>query len=226
MVEAGANEVGEDVIVQALEAGHAAIKSIVAVIDEMAAEIGKAKVPVAEKAIDPALVQRGRGEDVRPARRGDAHQGQARQLRPGRRGHRRYLARLHRGGGREEGGGEEGHQGTEGEGAARRDPRSRRSASTAARSTRSARSGPRSAWSPGRTARRSSRAARPRRSCPRRWAPPTISRRSRRSTARSTSGSCCTTTSRPSRSARWRSCGAPAAARSVTARLPSARWRR
>jgi polyribonucleotide nucleotidyltransferase len=56
MVEAGANEVGEDVIVQALEAGHAAIKSIVAVIDEMAAEIGKKKVQVAEKAIDPALV--------------------------------------------------------------------------------------------------------------------------------------------------------------------------
>ncbi len=56
MVEAGANEVGEDVIVQALEAGHAAIKSIVAVIDEMAVEIGKKKVQVAEKAIDPALV--------------------------------------------------------------------------------------------------------------------------------------------------------------------------
>jgi polyribonucleotide nucleotidyltransferase len=56
MVEAGANEVGEDVIVQALEAGHAAIKSIVAVIDGMAAQIGKKKVQVVEKAADPALV--------------------------------------------------------------------------------------------------------------------------------------------------------------------------
>jgi len=56
MVEAGAKEVSEDVIVRALEAGHDAIKAIVAMIDEMKAEIGKAKVPVTEKAIDPAIV--------------------------------------------------------------------------------------------------------------------------------------------------------------------------
>jgi len=56
MVEAGAKEVGEDVIVQALQAGHDAIRSIVAMIDEMAAGIGKKKVHVTEKAVDPAVV--------------------------------------------------------------------------------------------------------------------------------------------------------------------------
>ncbi len=57
MVEAGAKEVGEDIIVQALEAGHAAIKSIVAMIDAMAKDVGKAKRQVAAKAIDPAIVR-------------------------------------------------------------------------------------------------------------------------------------------------------------------------
>jgi polyribonucleotide nucleotidyltransferase len=56
MVEAGAKEVSEDVIVRALEAGHDAIKAIVGVIDEMKAETGKAKVPVAETTTDAALV--------------------------------------------------------------------------------------------------------------------------------------------------------------------------
>jgi polyribonucleotide nucleotidyltransferase len=57
MVEAGAREVTEDVIVQALEAGHEAIRSIVAMIDEMAKEVGKAKRQVAAKAIDAAIVR-------------------------------------------------------------------------------------------------------------------------------------------------------------------------
>ncbi len=51
MVEAGAKEVGEDVIVQALEAGHAAIRQIVAFIDDMAREAGKPKRAVTAKAI-------------------------------------------------------------------------------------------------------------------------------------------------------------------------------
>jgi polyribonucleotide nucleotidyltransferase len=51
MVEAGAKEVSEEIVVRALEAGHAAIKSIVAMIDEMAAKVGKPKVVVAAKAI-------------------------------------------------------------------------------------------------------------------------------------------------------------------------------
>ena len=52
MVEAGAKEVGEDIIVRALEAGHDAIRSIVAMIDEMAKDVGKGKLAVADKAID------------------------------------------------------------------------------------------------------------------------------------------------------------------------------
>src|SRR5438477_8794369 len=43
MVEAGAKEVSEEEVVQALEAGHTAIKKIVATIDDLAKEAGKAK---------------------------------------------------------------------------------------------------------------------------------------------------------------------------------------
>jgi polyribonucleotide nucleotidyltransferase len=52
MVEAGAKEVAEDIIVRALAAGHDAIRSIVAMIDEMAKDVGKAKLAVAEKTVD------------------------------------------------------------------------------------------------------------------------------------------------------------------------------
>jgi polyribonucleotide nucleotidyltransferase len=51
MVEAGAKEVSEDQVVQALETAHAAIKQIVAVIDDMAREAGKKKVAVEKKEI-------------------------------------------------------------------------------------------------------------------------------------------------------------------------------
>jgi len=54
-------------------------------IDEMRAEIGKPKREAPEKAIDPAIAGESR-RDVRPARRRNAHQGQAGQLREGRRG--------------------------------------------------------------------------------------------------------------------------------------------
>ena len=43
MVEAGANEIAEDIMVAALEFGHAAIQPIISVIDQMTAEIGKTK---------------------------------------------------------------------------------------------------------------------------------------------------------------------------------------
>src|SRR5512134_1006483 len=46
MVEAGAKEVPEEEVVQALERAHAAIREIVAGIDTLAAEIGKKKVEV------------------------------------------------------------------------------------------------------------------------------------------------------------------------------------
>ncbi len=51
MVEAGAKEVGEEDIVQALDAGHTAIKQIVDAIDDLAREAGKPKLTVQKKAI-------------------------------------------------------------------------------------------------------------------------------------------------------------------------------
>src|SRR5258705_6205679 len=51
MVEAGAKEVTEEQVVEALEAAHAAIKRIVAVIDDLAKEAGKKKQQVSKKVI-------------------------------------------------------------------------------------------------------------------------------------------------------------------------------
>ena len=51
MVEAGAKEVTEEQVVGALEAAHAAIKQIVAVIDDLAKAAGKKKLAVAKKEI-------------------------------------------------------------------------------------------------------------------------------------------------------------------------------
>src|SRR6202171_361609 len=49
MVEAGAKEVTEEQVVEALDTAHAAIKQIVAVIDDLAKEAGKKKLVVAKK---------------------------------------------------------------------------------------------------------------------------------------------------------------------------------
>jgi polyribonucleotide nucleotidyltransferase len=51
MVEAGAKQVSEDEMVEALERAHAAIKEIVAGIDALASEAGKEKIQVAVKEI-------------------------------------------------------------------------------------------------------------------------------------------------------------------------------
>jgi polyribonucleotide nucleotidyltransferase len=51
MVEAGAKEVTEEEVVEALDAAHAAIKQIVAAIDDLASEVGRKKVEVARKEI-------------------------------------------------------------------------------------------------------------------------------------------------------------------------------
>src|SRR5258707_937382 len=51
MVEAGAKEVSEEQVVEALNAAHAAIKQIVATIEDLAKEAGKPKVKVAKKEI-------------------------------------------------------------------------------------------------------------------------------------------------------------------------------
>ena len=57
MVEAGANEVREDAMLGALEAGHAAIRDIIDAIEEMAAAVGKQKIAVESRAIDEAVRQ-------------------------------------------------------------------------------------------------------------------------------------------------------------------------
>src|SRR5262249_109184 len=51
MVEAGAKEVSEAQVIGALEAAHAAIKHIIAGIDELKAVTGKKKLPVETKEI-------------------------------------------------------------------------------------------------------------------------------------------------------------------------------
>jgi polyribonucleotide nucleotidyltransferase len=51
MVEAGAKEVTEEQVVEALNAAHAAIRQIVATIDDLAGESGKAKIRVSKKEI-------------------------------------------------------------------------------------------------------------------------------------------------------------------------------
>jgi len=51
MVEAGAREVSEEVVIEALEIAHTAIKQIVAVIDDLAAAAGKPKLPIPAKEI-------------------------------------------------------------------------------------------------------------------------------------------------------------------------------
>ena len=62
MVEAGAKEVTEEQVVGALEAAHEAIKLLVAAIDEMAKEVGKAKKSVAVKTVDPAFASEVEGK--------------------------------------------------------------------------------------------------------------------------------------------------------------------
>jgi polyribonucleotide nucleotidyltransferase len=55
MVESGANEVTEEQMITALETAHAAIKEIVATIDDLAKAVNKAKVSVTAKTIDANL---------------------------------------------------------------------------------------------------------------------------------------------------------------------------
>jgi polyribonucleotide nucleotidyltransferase len=55
MVEAGAKEVSEEEMVQALEHAHAAIKEIIAGIDALAASLGKKKTEVSVRAIDASF---------------------------------------------------------------------------------------------------------------------------------------------------------------------------
>ncbi len=57
MIEAGANEVSEDVMFTAIKKAHAEIKEIIAFIESIRAEIGKEKVPFESKEVDAELFE-------------------------------------------------------------------------------------------------------------------------------------------------------------------------
>jgi polyribonucleotide nucleotidyltransferase len=58
MVESGSDEIAEDVIVDAIALAHEAIQPLIDVQEKMAAEVGKAKVSVGLKSIDPSIVEK------------------------------------------------------------------------------------------------------------------------------------------------------------------------
>ena len=96
MVEAGANEVSEEEVIQALEVAHAAIKQICAAIDVMAKEAGRTKVAKPVVTVDETFHQALEAAALATSQRGHAHQGQDRELRhggQGREGHHRRVAR-------------------------------------------------------------------------------------------------------------------------------------
>ena len=68
MVEAGANELSEATMLQALELAHAEIKKIVAKIDELAKKVGNKKREVKAEHIDPALAAQVKAMVAQPIR--------------------------------------------------------------------------------------------------------------------------------------------------------------
>lgn len=62
MMEGEANEVAEDIIVDAIKFGLEAVRPVIELQDKMRAEVGKAKRPVAEVAPDDELIARVRAE--------------------------------------------------------------------------------------------------------------------------------------------------------------------
>ena len=58
MVESGSDEIAEDVIVDAIALAHESIQPLIDVQEKMAAEVGKAKVSVDLKSIDPSIVEK------------------------------------------------------------------------------------------------------------------------------------------------------------------------
>jgi polyribonucleotide nucleotidyltransferase len=68
MVEAGANELSEATMLQALELAHAEIKKIVAKIDELAKKVGNKKREVKAEQIDPALAAQVKAMVAQPIR--------------------------------------------------------------------------------------------------------------------------------------------------------------
>ena len=204
MVEAGAKEVTEEQVVEALETAHAAIKQIVA-DDRRPREGGRQEEARRSptKEIGHDFYREVEEKVFVPLDRGDADPRQARELRDAStRCSRISSPSIPEGEVERKAEAKADLQGAEGKGPARRSARRTACGSTAASSTRCGRSGSRPASCRARTARRCSRAARRRRSSPARSAPPTMRRRSRASRARRGRASCSTTTSRRSRSAR------------------------
>jgi polyribonucleotide nucleotidyltransferase len=57
MVEAGANEVSEELMVEALMRGHEAMQDVIRIQQQMQTEIGKPKFPIIVSPADPAILQ-------------------------------------------------------------------------------------------------------------------------------------------------------------------------
>ena len=66
MVEAGANEVSEEEVIHALEVAHAAIKQICEMIDALAKEAGRKKLPKPEVKVDAAFQSLIEGKALKP----------------------------------------------------------------------------------------------------------------------------------------------------------------
>jgi len=116
MVEAGAREVTEAQVVEALETAHAAIRKIAAAIDDLAREAGKSKVKIQKKEIGHDFYREVEEKVLVPLTEADPRQ--ARELRPRRSGARRAGGRHSRGRGRAPARGEADLQGSQGEGLA------------------------------------------------------------------------------------------------------------
>ncbi len=78
MVEAGANEIPEAEILDALDIAHAEIKKLCALQRDLAAKVGKEKKVFETIQVDPAVLDAIRASHGAAARRGDAGRGQAR----------------------------------------------------------------------------------------------------------------------------------------------------
>jgi polyribonucleotide nucleotidyltransferase len=228
MVEAGASEISEAEILDALDIAHDNIKKLCALQRELAEKAGKPKMEVVEPKVDEALL-----EQIK-ASHGDALD-TATQVED--KLERQNACKLVEEQVLEQYAGDPDAE----------DFGEKRAAAQMAfdklekaiirqriavekkrpdgrKATRSARSTSRSASPRARTARRCSRAARRRPSAWSLWARCARRCASTRSACRRPSSTGTTTTSRPSRSGRPGSCAVPSAATSGTARSPSGRW--
>ena len=228
MVEAGANEIPEAEILDALDIAHSEIKKLVAAMRELGDKAGKSpKLEVETPQVDEGLLEQIKGSHGQKLDEATSVEDKLARQDATKAVEEEILAQYS---------GPEDAPSTARR-AARRSSRStssrsrssasasrsRRSARTVAARTRSAPSRSRPACSRARTAPRCSRAAR-RRRCPSPPSAPRVRRcGSTRSGWRPPSATSTTTTSRPSRSGRPASCAGRSAATSATARSPSGR---